>query len=326
MQRKKNIAILLVLCACLTLCGAGWFDDTKLAIDTEKHPVYAYCTADAMMAEFKNNEKIAITTYHGKYVLLSAKVRRVGQDGKNMIVFAPDVPEADIVCTYDKSLRDAALAYKAGERVAVYGRVQVGTFDKKVTIEAEKIIEAPEVVTSTQLYYQKDGSAFDKAAAKAVSLGGGNVEYYVPAHWESIQYDIQAEGFGSMEGYQYVLNQMPGSKDAVPESLFVCYFDNGTQLSNNSSRDPEALEKAIVENVLGSVGRFPSKEVKTYYGSAYDYYAGSYKTIFGNGEGYHTEFVFQADAEEGIAVVLYVYKEAKHLSDVMFLTRFLEVK
>lgn len=318
MGKKKKTVILLALCACLTLCGAGWFDSSKVMMDTEKNPVYEYCTADQMMTDFE--------AYHGKYVLLSAKVRRVGQDGKNMIIFASETPEKDITCIYDKSLRAAASAYKAGERVAVYGKVQVGPFDKKITVEVVKIVNAPQLVASAEMYYQKDGASFDKTAAKKVSLGGGDVEYLIPGHWESIQYDIKAEGLGSMEGYQYVLNQIPGSEDSVPESLFVGYFDYGTQLSMASTRDPEAVEKAIVENILGSVGWFPTKEVKTYYGSEYDYYIGSYKTIFGNGEGYHTEFVFQADGQEGVAVILYVYKEAKHLSDVMFLTRFLKVK
>ena len=110
--------------------------------------------------------------------------------------------------------------------------------------------------------------------------------------------------------------------------LFICYFDNKTQLSDylNDSDEIELIEKAIVENILGSVGTFPSKEVKTYYGSKYTYYIGSFKSAFDTGSGYHTEFIFQEDGEDGIVVMLYVYKETTHISDVLFVSRFLEIK
>lgn len=326
MQKKKKMAVILALCACLILCGAGWFDSTKVVIDTESNPVYQYCTADEMISSFKNNEKTALATYNEKYVLLAAKVRRVGKDGKDMILFSSEHPDRDIVCSFDKSLRTTASAYKAGERVAVYGQIKVGTFDKKPYVEVTKIVRAPDVVASTNLYFLSDGSSFDKAEAKKVTLHNGGVEYYIPTYWEGLQHDIVVEGLGSMEGYQYILNQMRGSESKVPESLFVCYFDNQQQLDRSSPLgETKQIEKAIVENILGSAGKLPTKEVKTYYGSDYDYYLDSYRTLM-DGAGYHTEFVFQTDGKDGIVVVLYVYKEAKHLSDVMFLMRFLELK
>ncbi len=327
MRKKKKTAIILALCACLTLCGAGWFDNTKVAIDTEKNPVYQYYTADDMVEVFDISEKIAAEKFDGMYVLLSAKVRSFGKDNKNMVLFSSESPERDIVCNYDKSLRTDAAAYKIGQRVAVYGQIKVGVFDKKISVEVDKIIEVPDVVMSANAYYLLDGSTFNKTDATKITLKDGGVEYYVPAHWEGLQHDIVVEGLGSMEGYQYVLNQMPGSESGVPESLFVCYFDNGEQLDKSSPfGETQMIEKAIVENILGSVGKLPSKEVKTYYGSEYDYYMDSYRTVFDAGVGYHTEFVFQADGKDGIVVVLYAYKEAKHLSDVMFLMRFLEIK
>lgn len=326
MLRKRKMAVIWALCACLTLCGAGWFDSTRVVIDTENNPVYQYYASDDVVAVFDINENIAANKFNGMYVLFSAKVRRVGKDGKNMTLFSPAYPERDIVCSYDKSLRTAATAYKAGETVAVYGQIKVGAFDKELRLEVDKIVKVPDVATSSNMYYLLDGSSFDKAEAKKVTLNGGRVEYYIPSYWEGIQHDMEAEGLGSMEGYQYVLNQMPGSTDAVPESLFVCYFDNRKQLADlNDADETEQIEKAIVENILGDVGKLPSKEVKTYYGSEYDYYTDSYQTIFETGAGYHTEFVFQVDGEDGMVVVLYVYKEAKHVSDVMFLMRFLEI-
>ncbi|MBQ9141767.1 MAG: hypothetical protein IJX63_08245 [Lachnospiraceae bacterium] len=327
MQMKRRMAVILALCACLTLCGAGWFDSTKVAIDTVNSPVYQYYSADDIVAVFDISEKIATEKYDDMYVLLSGKVRSFGKDNKNMVIFSTESPERDIVCTYDKSLRTAASAYKIGEKVAVYGQIKVGVFDKEISIEVDKIVKVPDAVTSTNTYYLLDGSTFHKADAQKVTLNDGGVEYYIPTHWEGIQHDIVVEGLGSMEGYQYVLNQMPGSTDAVPESLFVCYFDNEQQLDKSSPfGETQQIEKAIVENILGSAGKLPTKTVTTYYGSKYDYYVDSYRTTFEAGVGYHTEFVFQADGKDGIVVILYVYKEAKHLSDIMFLMRFLEIK
>lgn len=326
MQKKRRMAVILALCACLTLCGAGWFDTTKVTIDTENNPVYQCCTADDIVTVFDINENIAKEKYDGMYVLLSGKIRSFGKDSKNMVLFSSESPERDILCTYDKSLRAAASAYRIGERVAVYGQIKVGLFDKKISIEVDKIVEVPDKFTSANMFYLQDGSAFNKLDAKKVTLNDGGVEYYIPSYWEGIQHDIEAEGLGCMEGYQYVLNQMPGSTDAVPESLFVCYFDNEQQLDKSSPfGETQQIEKAIVENILGSAGKLPTKTVTTYYGSKYDYYIDSYRTTFEAGVGYNTEFVFLADGEEGVVVVLYVYKEAKHLSDVMFLMRFLEI-
>ena len=90
--------------------------------------------------------------------------------------------------------------------------------------------------------------------------------------------------------------------------------------------ETKLIEKAIVENILGNVGIFPTKKVTTYYGAEYNYYDGVYKNPLEAGDGYRCEFIFEADGEDGIVVVLYVYREAKHVEDVLFLTRFLEVK
>jgi len=122
------------------------------------------------------------------------------------------------------------------------------------------------------------------------------------------------------------LNKLDG-QDSTPESVFVCYFDNSTQLGYaGDAGETKLIEKAIVENILGSVGSFPTKRVTTYYDAEYNYYDGVFKNALEAGEGYRTEFIFQADGEDGIVVVLYVYKEAKHVDDLLFLLRFLNVK
>ena len=171
-----------------------------------------------------------------------------------------------------------------------------------------------------------DGSSFDKRNANKVTLHNGDVEYYIPAAWtsEDIQFNIIDEELGTMEGYQYRLNKLEAN-DSYPESLFICYFDNKTQLADylNDAEETELIEKAIVYNIIGEKNIKSSKKgLDTYYGSEYDYYLGSYTAKF---HGYNTEFIFQADGEDGIVVMLYVYKETKHLSDVLFVSRFLKI-
>lgn len=327
MGKKRKMTVIALLCACFVLCGAGWFNSTKVIIDTESNLVYKYCTADTMISNFVKDNKVATREYQNAFVLLSGKVKSVGKNGKNIVLTGISNTALTIDCSYDKSLRETALAYQVGESVALYGKITVDLFDKDIHLKAVKIVKVPAVV-SGDIYYLLDGSVFDKTNAKKVTLNDGTVEFYIPSSWanETVQHDIVGEKLGTMEGYQYVLNKA-GDIDSVPESFFVAYFNNQKQLADylNDSDETELIEKAIVENILGNASSYSSKEVDTYYGSKYVYYIGSYKTAFDTGTGYHTEFIFQADGENGIVVMLYVYKEAKHLSDILFVSRFLKM-
>lgn len=326
-MKKRITAVLLMVCACLTLCGAGWFSTTKVVIDTENNYVYKRCTAEEILAEFSAGGKAARDKYQGAPVLLSGKVVSVGSGGKSMVIGANN-NRSTMEAGYDKSLRAVAKQYASGDTVALYGRMVVNIFNNDIYLVVDKFTEVPAAVTSNDMYYLLDGTAFDRQNATRVTLNKGSVEYCIPTAWtgKNIQHKVKEENLGTMEGYQYVLNKLNPS-DPTPESVFVCYFDNKTQLGYpGDAGETKLIEKAIVENILGSVGVFPSKKVNTYYGAEYNYYDGVFKSALESGEGYRTEFVFQADGEDGIVVILYVYREAKHLKDVLFLTRFLEVR
>jgi len=325
MTGKRITAVFAVVFACLTLCGAGWFNTSKVVIDTENNYVYEQCTTDEVLSEFASNSKAAKEKYQGAAVLLTGKVVSVGSSGKNMIISGTDNVNRSIECTYDKALRSTAMQYKSGDKVAVYGRIIVNIFSNDIYLAADKITTPPTAGTSNDMYYLLDGTAFDKRSAVKESLHNGTVEYYVPKEWmgKEIRHSVKDENLGTMEGYQYVLNKLGGS-DSTPESVFVCYFDNSTQLGyTGDAGETKLIEKAIVENILGSVGSFPTKKVATYYDAEYNYYDGVFKSALEAGEGYRAEFIFEADGEEGIVVVLYVYKEAKHVDDLLFLMRFL---
>ena len=328
MKRNRRIALILMLCSCISMCGAGLFSGTKVTVDTQNNKVYQYRTADEIITEFRANSKVAKTTYDNQPVLLTGQVKSVGKDGKNIMVTGLNNTSLTIECTMDKTLRGTAKTYQPGTAIALYGSVEVGLITGDIYLDTEKITVKPASALSSDMYYLLDGTEYNKRNATKVTLNKGNVEYYIPSTWanDKIQHSVKDENLGTMEGYQYVLNKL-NPVDPVPESLFVCYFDNSAQLAFASDYDETKLiEKAIVENILGNVGIFPTKKVTTYYGAEYNYYDGVYKNPLEAGDGYRCEFIFEADGEDGIVVVLYVYREAKHVDDVLFLTRFLEVK
>ncbi len=327
MIRKRMTAILMTLCICLSFIGAGWFDGAKVVVDTENNKVYQYRTADEIVSGFILNSKAAKTKYNGQPVLLYGTVVSVGKDGKNIEVTGFNFTSRTIECICDKSLRSTAKTYQKGTKVALYGSMEVGFITGDLYLTVDKITALPETALSSDMYYLIDGTEYNKKNSTEVTLHNGAVEYYIPSTWDNdkIRHSVKDENLGTMEGYQYVLNKLSPA-DPVPESLFVCYFDNNAHLAFAGDADETKLiEKAIVENILGNVGIFPTKKTTTYYGAEYNYYDGVYKNPLEAGEGYRCEFIFQADGEDGIVVVLYVYREARHLKDVLFLTRFLEV-
>ena len=328
MKKRKTAVLTVLFCACLILSGASWFGTKKVVIDTENNYVYKLCTADTVLSEFAAGSKAAREKYEGVPLLLSCKVVSVESSGKRIVVTGINDNGLTIEGICDKELRASAKKYTVGDRISLYGQIVVNIFNKDIYFEIDKFANVPVSATSNDMYYLKDGTSFDKQKATKVTLNDGGVEYYVPTAWtgKKIQHNVKEENLGTMEGYQYILNKL-GTQDIIPESVFVCYFDNKTQLGyTGDAGETKLIEKAIVENILGSVGVFPSKKVKTYYGAEYNYYDGVYKSALEAGDGYRTEFVFQADGEDGIVVILYVYREEKHVKDLLFLTRLLEIK
>ena len=326
MDKKKILIVISAICICFSLCGAGWFNRTKVVIDTENNRVYQYCTVDELISVFTQDGKDAKETYQNAMVLLAGKVSSIGKNGKNLVLTGMKSSDMAVKCSYDKELRTVASEYSVGDNVALYGKITVDPIDKDIHLKAEKIVDMSSVIMSSEMFYLLDGSSFDRKNANKITLHNDDVEYYIPASWtgEDIQSNIVDEDLGTMEGYQYRLNKLEAD-DSFPESLFICYFDNKTQLADylNDAEETELIEKAIVYNIIGKENiKSSQRGVDTYYGSEYDYYLGSYRAKL---YGYNTEFIFQADGEDGIVVMLYVYKEAKHLPDVLFVSRFLNI-
>ncbi len=180
-------------------------------------------------------------------------------------------------------------------------------------------------------YGLTNGKTIKKSDMVERTLNDGKVKYYVPKYWtgDKVEINVQDNDLGYAEGYQYVLNKIPGSTDNEPESFFVCYFKYDGNLQKSTSRSSvKPIEKAIAENIEDKeILRFPTREVKkTYYDARYQYYLGNYNDPVQANDAYYTEYVFEQDGEDGLVMYIYVYSKPKHIDDIMFVTRFLEIR
>ena len=328
MKTKRIVSLLTLFPVMLFLCGS-LFNTVTVMVDTEKNHVYECTSADEMLSEFAEDLAAAEKKYKGGYYVLSGRVESVTPKGDTVMIVGTLVTDNRIICACPKNLRSEALAYPAGSALGVYGRITVDPFDREIHIQAEKLVSSAASVKKG-MYYLSDGSSIDKNRMTARTLRNGSVSFRIPAAWKGVEHSIKDEGLGTIEGYQYVLNQLPGNTDTVPESLFVCYFDNENKLANTDDRkETKLIEKAVINNISGegNADSFRYRDVATYYGAKYDYYVGSYTdaTAVGN-NGYHVEYIFQRNGDDGLVMYMYVYKNAKHLSDVMLVTRFLEIR
>ena len=328
MKKKRLFSLLPVLPMLLLLCGFSFYNTTVM-IDTQKNPVYEFIYADDILSDFAGDAYSAESRYKYGYYLVSGKIESISERGDSFNLYGTSVTNDHMICSVPRDLRTEALSLSAGETVGVYGQVTVGLIDKMVHIEVDKIAAVPSGA-KTGVFFLSDGKRVDKSSMNKRSLNNGRVNFIIPPAWKEVEHSITKEGLGTMEGYQYVLNALPGSKDSTPESFFVCYFDNASRLENaDDKRETKLIEKAVINNISGegSGDSARTRDVLTYYGAKYNYYIGSYTDALAAGKnGYHAEYIFQKNGDEGLIMYLYIYKDAKHLSDIMLVTRFLEVK
>lgn len=321
-NHKQIIASVLVIVFSTQLCGFS-LSKPSVVIDTEKDHVYKYVSLDTVNKDFETDSKKAASKYDKNYYLVTGTIKSMKDNGSSFVLAGS---EGEAECSCEKSVRANVLKYiNFVNDVAVFGKMNVDPFDKERHIEVEKVIAAPSAIKSRETYFTIDGSSFDYSGAFKRTLASGRVTYYIPSKWKEIEHNIIEEDMGTLEGYEYVLNKTPGESKPEPEYLFICYFDKKLLKEPNDINDIEAVEKAIIKNIDGDVGSFPQKEQKTYYGANYKYYVGSFKDALDGGKGYRTEYVFLEDKGKGTVLFLYVYKDAKYSSDVMFATRFLEI-
>ncbi len=229
------------------------------------------------------------------------------------------------------SVVDLVTDLSKSDAIVVYGVAEKGMFDKEPHINAVNVSKKDAAYSSGDTYGLTNGKTIKKSDMVERTLNDGKVKYYVPKYWtgDKVEINVQDNDLGYAEGYQYVLNKIPGSTDNEPESFFVCYFKYDGNLQKSTSRSSvKPIEKAIAENIEDKeILRFPTREVKkTYYDARYQYYLGNYNDPVQANDAYYTEYVFEQDGEDGLVMYIYVYSKPKHIDDIMFVTRFLEIR
>ncbi len=328
MKGRKLCSILFIVPVILSLCGFSLFP-TSVEVDTENHRVYEYVTADELLSDFTRDTVDAEAKYKGGYYLVAGQTESVSKTGDILRLTGTSVREKQIICSCPMKMRADALEYQAGDVLGVFGKLNVDLIDKDIHLSVDELAESP-FGAKPGSFYLKDGTGIEKNSMSKRSLHNGEVSYYIPAGWKGVEHSIAEEGLGIIEGYQYVLNQLPGNTDTLPESFFVCYFENASGLKyyRDDRNETVLIEKAIIDNISGEGAGDSARrrDVTTYYGARYNYYTTSYSdALDAGGNGYRAEYIFQKDGENGFVMYLYIYKQAKHLSDVLFVTRFLEL-
>ena len=324
---KRRIAVCLLALAMAAVLSAGLFKPIGVAVDTKEKKVYRYYSAEYVSGELSSNLKGNKPIFDGEYLCLVGKVTSVKSNGKSFTLQGND---KKILCSagvLDDSMRENIKMLAVGQEVAVYGEFNVDPVDNDLRVTVDRVAKVPGGIRSTEQYFLSDETNICKEDMKFKTLGKHTVQFFVPESWETVEHDIKGEGIGTLEGYQYALNQLSYGGGSDAESFFVTYFDCKEFVSNPGDiADTEAVEMAIIQNISGKVGKFPTKTVKTYYDTEYKYYLTSYSDgvqIAGN---YRAEYIFQKVSDDGIVMYLYIYRgEPKHLDDVMFVTRLLNV-
>lgn len=321
MRIQRILSVLLLLVTVTALCGFA-FAGSNIAADTETYHVYKYVTADDLLTLYSANRANAKSRYADQYLLISGRFENSTKDSFNIM----NSSNVSLRCDIPKNTYIDLSQYRFNESiVAVYGKCTFVPISDEIRIVAERVILQPRVISS-DTYFTIDGSSFDRSAASEQTLADGRVRYYIPPAWHKIETRINTGGedsLGNIDGYQYQLNLLPGGS-AEPESLFVCYFDKKHLSNVDQIRLTNKVEKAIIDNISGHSSSFNFSRRNTYYGRKYDRYFGKYNDELDAGKGYRVEYIFEPDGDRGMVMYLYLYRETRHLSDVMFTMRFLE--
>lgn len=322
---KKTIIIIAILSVYTvgiadSVYGSSLFKKAYTELDTVSDKIYkVYNIGDIQSGAADDNYNLCS---------FSGTITEIDKKYKNIQIKDSSSETAILIDT--SKIKDTIKNLKVSDLVQVYGIANKGMIGDKYSIKAANISTNVIAGAGNDIYCMENGRSIKKSDMVECSLDNGQVKYYIPKYWkaENVEFNIQENDLGYIEGYQYVLNRTPGSDENEPESFFVCYFKYDGNLRNDTSRSAEKpIEKAIVKNIENQdVGKFPTKEVKsTYYGRKYNYYSGQYNDVIKVNDDYHTEYIFESNGEDGIVMYLYVYKKPLHKEDIMLVLRFLEI-
>lgn len=326
---KKTFFIFFLLLLAILLCGFG-FNASEMIMDTEQNVIYQNFSIDEVLKDFELDKGLAKAQYNNSRIVICGTVSEITKNYKAVIISAVNGnQEETIKCSFsDKDLIAYARMLSEGDLVKVYGKFSVSIIGGNLNIDVSKINKTVENTTIDTCYSLLNGKTIDRESLSVRTLADNKITYYLPNDWSTVEYSIIENDLGVIEGYQYRLNEISQSAAVQPESFFVCYFDNKLLKLSGDKSKTDLIERSIIANILNkkaeSLAKFPAKKVDTYYGAKYQYYQDAYRDNLG--QGYHVEFAFQKVQTDGILVYLYVYHDANHLDDIMFLMRLLEVQ
>ncbi len=325
--QRKSIAVFILMFIALISCGFG-FKKKSVTLNTEKYIFFKNCSVEQILSDLRRDEDSAKDMYDDGFYAIEGVVNEISGNHKSVIIGnEKDSDKLTIECTAaEKSVVEALGDLKPGEKVVVYGKIKISALQGNLTVKTTQMIRAGEETVSGTKYSLIEGSSYDMAVMKRKTLAGGKVEYYIPEKWAEVEVDNRKNNKKSMEGYQYVLNEISGEVEA--EDFFVCYFDSSTLLNDQGQKsDKKGIRKAIVDNILKTdIKKSEIEKIDAYYGSEYYYYDGSYTDK--QEQKHRIEFVFQEAGDDGMVVYLYVFDagKEKHLEDILAVMRFLEVE
>lgn len=308
----------------LMICGAA-FRRPEVVLDPTKHIVYQGIKADNLIVSFQGNTKAAKEQYEDNYFAVYGKIGDISKNHKKISLIGITISgDGKIDCdTSSENVKTTIGKFNKGDNVKVYGKIDTSLIKNQVQMKVDKIELVNTIVGSVTEYNLINDISVDTDYLMEKELHNGKVKYFITPEWSKVESSISGAGNGTIEGYQYNLNEL--DKTVYPESFFVCYFDNGLLGSPNDKDKTELIEKAIIANILKQDStklneKFPLRKIDTYYGAKYIYYQDKYNS---GTDGYHVEFVFQQDGSEGFVVYMYVYKNAEHIDSIMMTMRLL---
>lgn len=325
MNIKKRLLISLLLLGLVFTFTGALFASSQVVLDPDRHILYQNFTADEVLKAFNADRTRDENKFEDVKVAVLGRVSSLSAGNVGLKLGSIDSKYQSVIeCTsLDLDVVNDFKALKPGDRVILYGEVSAGLFGASPTMRVEDLKITDEEPKNDKIYSTVNGSDIDTSNMVSYNIGD-RVEFTVPAEWKTVAHDLTKEDLGSIPGYQFRLNEIRGKQTASPESFFVCYFDNDLLQNASDKAKTDQIEEAIIRNILkkDSITGFPLKKETTYYGTKYQYYQDAYQDKMGNG--YHMEFVFEADGTDGVVVYLYVYKDQTHLDEIIAVMRFLK--
>lgn len=324
MFRSRKLMVCMTMLLAFLVMSGSMFQPAEMALNVDEHMVYQNENIEYFLIRIKASREYAKEHYLNGGFLFYGMIRAKDNDNDFLYLGSTTTNTTDtLYCTVSGDAKKELTDLRTGNVVKVYGRLSVSLVDAdKWTMKVDRIEKTADDKVSPTAFSLKDGTTFDQEKMAKRELKKGRIRFWVPSDWEAVEKDLIKTNLGTMEGYQYCLNEIR-EQSVQPESLFVCYFDSEKHLlKSGDKKETELVERAIVKNILKSDPGAASLKKVTYYGATYHYYQCAYKTLLG--QNYHAEFIFQPVGTEGFVVYLYVYREKAHLDGVMTVMRLLE--